>query len=592
MITMRRFVRDESGMTMGLAVIMILLLSVMGAGLLTFVSKDLNTVAEENRGQRAFEVADAGIGVAKRQLTADCSDDPDACNGHYDDPIVDPLAPADDIQWSAAAGGLTMEDLDGDGDPTDNVNVTIEADGAEDYKIISTGRYGTATRKIEAVFKGVSAPAGGGDGLGHPLYYTPSDIKLSSYTTGTTTRNRIRLNKISLFSEQDIIIEDNAYNSTPSNNRTVFKADMLPGNNGATQIGGDIDELCDWDTDTPLPLIPDPARGETCYEDRTGPWNDLGRDQLGLPNGYSHHTTGQPLTQGGFGAEGLICGVPSSTYAATYSCNQANGSAADGVYGYDCTTGTVQPADCPDTDNSEPARGNQLTFVDKEEELGPGGSEEANPAGTLSYPFPRPRPIPEALYEMSRESTLCTGPAIAGKVGCSYTGVPTTAVWTNFFPSPAGTYNKVVFVDAQSSNTAVRFNPSTSVSNMYKGIIVNWCGKFEQASSFDGVILNLRGPGFTYEAPDGSIVNVAGCDTDYTKGVYKNLGAGLQCKCWVYANGGNTPDNSVTVAGMEFAAGSELWYPTNRSWSFLNSAFETEAPPTTFEMQGWRELYE
>jgi hypothetical protein len=53
-------------MTMGLAMMMILLIGVMGAGLLTFVSKDLNTVLEVNRGQRAFEVADAGIGVAKQ----------------------------------------------------------------------------------------------------------------------------------------------------------------------------------------------------------------------------------------------------------------------------------------------------------------------------------------------------------------------------------------------------------------------------------------------------------------------------------------------------------------------------------------------
>ena len=51
MRTVRRFVKEESGMTMGLAIIMILLLGVMGAGLLTFVSRDLNTVIEENRGR-------------------------------------------------------------------------------------------------------------------------------------------------------------------------------------------------------------------------------------------------------------------------------------------------------------------------------------------------------------------------------------------------------------------------------------------------------------------------------------------------------------------------------------------------------------
>ena len=49
---------------------MIVLLGVMGAGLLTFVNRDLNTVVEENRGQMAFEAADAGIAAAKRQLAS------------------------------------------------------------------------------------------------------------------------------------------------------------------------------------------------------------------------------------------------------------------------------------------------------------------------------------------------------------------------------------------------------------------------------------------------------------------------------------------------------------------------------------------
>src|SRR5919107_3617235 len=101
MRTARRLVKDEAGMTMGLAVIMILLLSVMGAGLLTFVSRDLNVVIEENRGQRAFEVADAGISAAKVQLGSSVE------RKHYDG-----LTDVPDIQWSAAQGGLTLNDLD------------------------------------------------------------------------------------------------------------------------------------------------------------------------------------------------------------------------------------------------------------------------------------------------------------------------------------------------------------------------------------------------------------------------------------------------------------------------------------------------
>ena len=109
-LMIQRLLRDESGMTMGLAIMMILLISVMGAGLLTFVSRDLNTVIEENRGQRAFEVADAGIEAAKRQFASDASSTAPE--------VTSTTAVSDDIQWSVAEGGLTLNDLDGD-DTTD-----------------------------------------------------------------------------------------------------------------------------------------------------------------------------------------------------------------------------------------------------------------------------------------------------------------------------------------------------------------------------------------------------------------------------------------------------------------------------------------
>ena len=67
----RRLIKDESGATMGLAVIMIVLIGVMGAGLLTFVATDLTAVAEASQGQKAFEMADAGVEAAKNQLKLD-----------------------------------------------------------------------------------------------------------------------------------------------------------------------------------------------------------------------------------------------------------------------------------------------------------------------------------------------------------------------------------------------------------------------------------------------------------------------------------------------------------------------------------------
>jgi hypothetical protein len=63
-----RLVREESGITMGLVVVTILLIGVMGAGLLTFVQRDLQTVIEVNRGQRSQHMADTGLQAARTQL--------------------------------------------------------------------------------------------------------------------------------------------------------------------------------------------------------------------------------------------------------------------------------------------------------------------------------------------------------------------------------------------------------------------------------------------------------------------------------------------------------------------------------------------
>src|ERR671910_290473 len=74
----QRFGRDESGMTMALAIMMILLIGVMGAGLLTFVQNDLKSVIEANKGQRALDIADAGVAAAKAHLRVD------SFREHYD----------------------------------------------------------------------------------------------------------------------------------------------------------------------------------------------------------------------------------------------------------------------------------------------------------------------------------------------------------------------------------------------------------------------------------------------------------------------------------------------------------------------------
>jgi len=114
--------REERGMVLGLAIILVVVIGVMGAGLLTFVSADLQAVVAVNKGEQAFQLAEAGVEVAEAHL----ADDP---------------SPSD---WSS--GELHLDGVD-----DNSVSVTVEHDAAS-FKVISAGRYGETKRKIEAVF--------------------------------------------------------------------------------------------------------------------------------------------------------------------------------------------------------------------------------------------------------------------------------------------------------------------------------------------------------------------------------------------------------------------------------------------------------
>ena len=70
--------RDESGVALGLAVILVVLIGVLAAGLLAVLRSDLEATARANGGQRALHLADAGAQAAAARLRADA--DP----AHYD----------------------------------------------------------------------------------------------------------------------------------------------------------------------------------------------------------------------------------------------------------------------------------------------------------------------------------------------------------------------------------------------------------------------------------------------------------------------------------------------------------------------------
>lgn len=187
-----RLVKDESGVAMGLAIITMVLIGVMGAGLLAFVVTDLDAVVEVNQGQRAFEMAEAGVAAAKQQLESNPGE------SYYDG------ADTDDFQWSAAADnsatecqglnqgaeyGVCLTDLDGDNNTDDVANVQIENEGDASFKVTSTGGYGEARRRIEAIIEVSSAP-----GI-PPVFFTRDNLRIegnanlgvSAFATGDVT---------------------------------------------------------------------------------------------------------------------------------------------------------------------------------------------------------------------------------------------------------------------------------------------------------------------------------------------------------------------------------------------------------------------
>lgn len=120
----RRLGRDERGVALGLAVILVAVVGVMAAGLLAFVAADLDALMEANRGQQAFELTEAGIEVAKARL----ADDPNTSG------------------WSS--GELYLE---GVGENSVTVVMDYDVETAS-FTATSTGEYGGTRRRIEAVF--------------------------------------------------------------------------------------------------------------------------------------------------------------------------------------------------------------------------------------------------------------------------------------------------------------------------------------------------------------------------------------------------------------------------------------------------------
>ena len=251
----RRLVKEESGLALALAIMMIVLIGVLGAGLLAFVQRDLEAVIEVNQGQRAFEIAEAGVQAAKQQLLLENSigdyDVDASTDADYYGSACDVAGESESSEWSPEGEGVTRGFAGGrfnvsirwlSKDPAAPIGCeapeATPSSGVAYFDVVSTGTYGEAKRKIEAIYETYD--------LGVPRgLFTPSGIEISGAAN---------VQSVGLFSLQDVKVSgspaisgtDLAYGDWATDPATGSPNPFndVPRGTTATGIGavGDIDD--------------------------------------------------------------------------------------------------------------------------------------------------------------------------------------------------------------------------------------------------------------------------------------------------------------------------------------------------------------
>ena len=110
-----RLRRDESGVALGLAVILVVLIGVLAAGLLAVLRSDLEATAQANGGQRALHLADAGAQAAAAQLRTDADptryDADGADNGGWAHAPPEGGRPGETLTLEGGAASVTIRYL-------------------------------------------------------------------------------------------------------------------------------------------------------------------------------------------------------------------------------------------------------------------------------------------------------------------------------------------------------------------------------------------------------------------------------------------------------------------------------------------------
>ena len=273
-------------MTMALAVVVMVLVGVMGAGLLVFVRNDLASVLESNQGQRALNLADAGAQAAKSHLYV-----ADADFRKYDgvtDLAADPPNPESSWScgvWDANSGctgaGKKLTNLDGDpdldatvwvqyllpatttaqlGEPTHAPELAPSGQyptGKDYFKVISLGAEGNARREVEAIYHTYS--------LNVPkAYYTPGSIRLNGNAGSITNISLFAGGNVTGTGGSAVTGEDYAYGNwcrPPFNTaaRTTANAGIGALGTVSNKVPGE-----DFDSTTSPPLVVGGGASSAC----------------------------------------------------------------------------------------------------------------------------------------------------------------------------------------------------------------------------------------------------------------------------------------------------------------------------------------
>jgi Tfp pilus assembly protein PilV len=157
--------RDESGVALGLAAIVVVLIGVLAAHLLAALRSDLEATTQANRGQRALHLADAGAQAAAAQLRADADpahyDADDADNSGWAEVLSDGGPPGESLALNGGAAIVTIRyptparsaAQQGDGRyAPERVPAGLPDNPGRDFFLaVSEGSFGETRRKVEVI---------------------------------------------------------------------------------------------------------------------------------------------------------------------------------------------------------------------------------------------------------------------------------------------------------------------------------------------------------------------------------------------------------------------------------------------------------